>query len=85
MSMKQVQISVDGAGRGKVFVDGHDLSGVVQKIEFTTTARELTTVTLHLAPIAVEIEAVAEVKEIAPVADEHGQLWKQFEQVNPHG
>lgn len=61
MMIKRVQISVNADGRGKVFVDGHDLSDAVQTIEFTSRAGREATVTLHLAPSVVDIEAEAEV------------------------
>lgn len=53
----RVQVRADEFGRGEIIVNGHDLSGAVQRLELIVKGSRLTTVRLDLVPTQVEVDA----------------------------
>lgn len=60
MSDQKVLIEMEAHGRGRVFIGGVEVHGIV-RIEFVATAQHENKLTLHLEPAEVRVTGTAEV------------------------
>lgn len=66
---RNVHIELGQNGRnGRVVIDGHDVSHLVQSLTIEARANEVTRLSLHLVPVRVDVKAPAEVQMFQPVA-----------------
>ena len=59
MAMRTVDIEINQIGKGKILIDGQDISGMVRGVAFSAEVDKLTTVTVTLIPEVVRIRGLA--------------------------